>query len=104
MAGPIRVEGVQLPAEGHGVRVMADGKPVALFRHQGQLWAVGAVCTHVGGPLDRGRLAENAVECPLHGSRFSLESGAVVRGPAARPVQAYRVTTEGSTVILEPRP
>lgn len=102
MADPIRVEGVQLPAEGHGVRLMAAGIPVALFLAGGKYYAIDARCSHVGGPLERGRLTGTVVDCPLHGSQFSLETGEVRRGPAQRPVAAYHVTTEGATVVLTP--
>jgi nitrite reductase/ring-hydroxylating ferredoxin subunit len=100
MSEPIRIEGVPLPAEGHGVRVMANGAPIALFRHEGHLYAIDAECSHVRGPLDQGKLTGSLVVCPWHGSEFSIETGAVERGPAVRPVAAYSVTLDGSTLVL----
>jgi nitrite reductase/ring-hydroxylating ferredoxin subunit len=100
MSEPIRIEGVTLPVEGHGVRVMAQGAAVALYRHEGRLYAIDAECSHVRGPLDQGRLTGAVVTCPWHGSQFSIETGAVEKGPAVRPVAAYTVTMDGSTVVL----
>jgi nitrite reductase/ring-hydroxylating ferredoxin subunit/uncharacterized membrane protein len=44
--------------------------------------ALHATCAHAGGPLDKGTLVDGCVQCPWHGSRFSLEDGHVRRGPA----------------------
>lgn len=98
----IRIPDAPNPPAGGAVRVEADGTPIALFRVGERLLAVDARCTHVGGPLDRGRVANLAVTCPLHGSVFSLETGQVQRGPASRPVRAYRAAFEGTTLVLEP--
>ncbi len=96
-----RLEKAPLPSEGHAVRVMVNDTPVALFRVGGELHALDARCTHVGGPLDRGTLHGTQVTCPLHGSVFDVRDGKVVRGPAVRPATAYRVRFEGETLVLE---
>jgi len=70
---------------------------------KGKFYAIGNVCTHVGGPLDKGRLDSHEVECPLHGSRFDVTTGQVKRGPAARPEPVYEVKVEGSEVKLRPK-
>jgi len=101
MVEAIRIEKATLPREGEAVRVDAHGTPVALFRIGGALYAVDARCTHVGGPLDRGSVSGTQVTCPLHGSVFDVRTGAVIRGPAARPVTSYRTKVEGETLVLE---
>ena len=101
MADTIRIEKTSLPAEGHAVRVSANGVPVAVFRVADQLYAIDARCTHVGGPLDRGPLEGTVVTCPLHGSKFDVRDGKVLRGPATRGVTAYRTRVDGDTLILE---
>jgi len=55
----------------------------------GAVHAVANTCTHRGGPLREGEIADGCVTCPWHGSRFRLEDGEVVRGPAVRPQPAY---------------
>ena len=67
------------------LRVDVNGVPVMLVRNSGGLRAFVAACNHAGGPLDEGEFADGAVTCPWHGSRFSLEDGTVLRGPAAQP-------------------
>lgn len=96
-----KLPGVRPPEAGHAIRVTVDGTPVAVFRVGSHLWAVDARCTHVGGPLDRGSVSEGAVTCPLHGSQFDLETGVVRRGPATRPVRAYRARVEPDALVLE---
>jgi nitrite reductase/ring-hydroxylating ferredoxin subunit len=101
MAESLRVEKATLPLEGKSVRISVDGVPVAVFRAGGALYALDARCTHVGGPLDQGRLEGHQVSCPWHGSVFDLKDGKVVRGPAARPATAYRVRLDGEALVLE---
>lgn len=75
-------------------RVDVAGMPAVLFKQGNTIYAIGATCTHQGGPLDEGTLTEGAiVECPWHGSRFHLCDGSVINGPAvyAQPTFAVRV-------------
>jgi nitrite reductase/ring-hydroxylating ferredoxin subunit len=96
-----RVEKPSLPAEGRAVRIDVNGTPVAVFRVGGELYALDARCTHVGGPLDRGAVSGTRVTCPLHGSVFDLRDGHVLRGPAVRPATSFRVHLDGGTLVLE---
>jgi nitrite reductase/ring-hydroxylating ferredoxin subunit len=68
-----------------------DEENVAVFNVDGTLFATQEACTHQGGPLSEGTLAGNCITCPIHGSRFDVTTGAVVRGPATRPVRTYHV-------------
>ncbi|CUU60504.1 Ferredoxin subunit of nitrite reductase or a ring-hydroxylating dioxygenase [Parafrankia irregularis] len=72
-------------------KVEIDGVPVLLTRVDGQIVAISDRCTHRGGPLHEGDRVGGCVRCPWHGSRFELESGEVVRGPATRPQPLYEV-------------
>lgn len=71
--------------EGKAKKVEVDGKQVLLYRHEGEVLAIGAVCSHAGGPLDEGKFEGNCVTCPWHDSVFDLRDGHVVHGPATRP-------------------
>lgn len=68
--------------EGEMRRVDASGLPVLVTRLGGKLCAIGAVCSHAGGPLEEGKLDGEVVTCPWHGSRFNVCSGDVKGGPA----------------------
>jgi len=84
-------------------KVMHGGQQVLLVNVKDKFYAIGNVCTHVGGPLDKDRLDSHEVECPLHGSRFDVTTGLVKRGPAARPEPVYEVKVEGSEIKLRPK-
>ena len=74
-------------------RVDAAGIPAVLFKQGTTIYAIGAVCTHLAGPLDEGKCEDGIVTCPWHGSRFRMSNGSVVNGPAvyAEPTFAVRV-------------
>jgi nitrite reductase/ring-hydroxylating ferredoxin subunit/uncharacterized membrane protein len=75
-------------------RVDAAGIPAVLLKKGNAIYAIGATCSHQGGPLDEGELKDgNVVQCPWHGSCFRMTDGAVVNGPAvyAQPTFSVRV-------------
>jgi nitrite reductase/ring-hydroxylating ferredoxin subunit/uncharacterized membrane protein len=67
------------------VAVVAEGRQIMLYRHGGSLYAIDNICSHAGGILSRGPVSDLTVTCPLHGSRFALADGCVIRGPASQP-------------------
>jgi nitrite reductase/ring-hydroxylating ferredoxin subunit/uncharacterized membrane protein len=80
-------------------RVDAGGIAVLLFRLNGQIQAIANTCTHLGGPLNEGKLiGDNVVECPWHCSRFSLRDGSVVGGPATFPEPQFEVRTRNGQI------
>jgi uncharacterized protein YbjT (DUF2867 family)/nitrite reductase/ring-hydroxylating ferredoxin subunit len=74
------------------VLLMGD---VAVFGVAGGFCATQALCTHRAGPLSEGTVDDMTVTCPLHGSKFDIWTGAVLRGPATTPLQTYRVIVDG---------
>jgi nitrite reductase/ring-hydroxylating ferredoxin subunit/uncharacterized membrane protein len=70
--------------------VEAEGRQVLLYRHGDSLYALDNICSHAGGLLSRGTVADLTVTCPLHGSRFTLADGRVGRGPASQPQPVLR--------------
>ncbi|OGO74394.1 MAG: hypothetical protein A3G84_05210 [Chloroflexi bacterium RIFCSPLOWO2_12_FULL_71_12] len=87
------------------VRVEAgDGFAAMVTKVDGAILAIGAACTHAGGPLDQGELVgpdRLDVKCPWHGSVFSLRTGAALHGPATmdEPVLETRTSAEGAVEI-----
>jgi len=67
-----------------------EGRQIMLYRHGGGLYAIDNICSHAGGLLSRGTIADLTVTCPLHGSRFALADGCVSRGPASQPQPVLR--------------
>jgi nitrite reductase/ring-hydroxylating ferredoxin subunit/uncharacterized membrane protein len=81
--------------EGEELReVKVEEVPVLIARsRRGDVCALAATCTHLGGPLADGSREGDTVICPWHGSRFDLRTGAVRGGPAvfAQPRLAARI-------------
>jgi nitrite reductase/ring-hydroxylating ferredoxin subunit len=86
-----------IPPSG-GARVEVDGREIALFEDDGQLYALDNACPHSGGPLALGRCADGTVACPWHGARFALATGRVVDGPAEHGVACHAVRRAGDRV------
>jgi nitrite reductase/ring-hydroxylating ferredoxin subunit/uncharacterized membrane protein len=74
---------------GRPQRVLADDTPVLLVRHDHGIHALHDRCSHRGCSLADGELDGETVVCGCHGSRFSLEDGAIIDGPATSPQPAF---------------
>ncbi|MGA8278873.1 MAG: non-heme iron oxygenase ferredoxin subunit [Rhodanobacteraceae bacterium] len=85
-----------LPGE---YRVVYDGDtPIAVFNVDGELYAIEDLCTHDGGELTGGVIEGHEVECPRHGARFDIRSGAVLCPPAYEPVAKFPVRVADARV------
>jgi nitrite reductase/ring-hydroxylating ferredoxin subunit len=73
-----------------------------ILRDGDLIHAVGAKCTHLGGPMDEGEIDLNActTTCPWHASVFDLRDGSVVHGPATVSLPAYEVKREQGRVLV----
>ena len=74
---------------------------VAVCRMEGKFYAIEDVCTHDEGPLGEGTLRGEEVECPRHGARFNVKSGAAVSMPAVVPVKVFEVRVEGGDLQVK---
>lgn len=68
--------------DGKPTRAMHNGVPILLVRRGERLYALAETCSHFSGPLSEGKLVGDSIECPYHASRFALEDGRVINGPA----------------------
>ena len=92
--------------EGEGRLVLggrARSHPVALFLVGGTIYAVNAVCPHMGGPVASGRLRGHVVACPWHGWTFDVRTG-FADHPDAHHLHAYDVRIEDGRVLVAVRP
>lgn len=89
---------------GQGRLLAVGGRFLALFNCAGTFYAVDDTCTHARASLSEGCLAGTEIECPLHGARFDLRTGAAVWSPAFRPVATYAVRLDGADVLVDPTP
>jgi 3-phenylpropionate/trans-cinnamate dioxygenase ferredoxin subunit len=82
--------------------VEVEGRSVCLARlDSGEVYAIAGLCTHEDYGLSDGDLQGRQVECPMHGSRFDVETGAVSGLPANRPVATFPVTVEGGDIFVD---
>jgi nitrite reductase/ring-hydroxylating ferredoxin subunit len=76
------------------------GERVCIVNVEGKYYALGNVCTHVGGPLDEGTLEGYEVECPWHGSKFDVRTGEPTKPPARQPVPTYEVKIQDNNILV----
>lgn len=81
-----------------GGKVYADANVVVTQPSAGTFKAFGATCTHQGCQV--ATVADGTINCPCHGSKYSIEDGSVVGGPAPRPLTPQQVTDQGGTLTL----
>jgi nitrite reductase/ring-hydroxylating ferredoxin subunit/uncharacterized membrane protein len=87
-----------------GIRqLVADGIPLLVTRRGGALVALLDRCTHRGGPLSDGEISGGCVVCPWHGSKFALDDGSVMAGPATRPQPTLEVRTRDGRIEVRRR-
>jgi Rieske Fe-S protein len=75
-----------------------DGKNIVLTQPQaGTFKAFTAVCTHQGCIVST--VSGGTINCPCHGSKFSIKDGSVVNGPATSPLAAVGIRVEGNSIV-----
>ena len=82
--------------EPHGIEIA--GRPVALYRVGGELYATGNVCTHAEAMLSDGVLDGCEIECPLHLGRFDIRTGEALTSPVEIDIPVYPVRVSGDSV------
>lgn len=88
-------------ANGSAKRVEIEGKSIAVFNLGNEFFAIDDTCPHAGGPLSEGVVEGDEVECPWHGARFKIRSGAVTAPPSDEGVSKYNVRVTGEVIELE---
>ena len=78
-------------ADGEMLLGHAFDEQVLVARRGDELFAIGATCTHYGGPLAKGLLVDCTVRCPWHHARFDLRTGEAIAAPALNNVACYKI-------------
>jgi Rieske Fe-S protein len=94
-AGTVSVKEADIPV-GSG-KVFADAQTVITQPKQGEFKAFSAVCTHQGCLVET---VTNTINCPCHGSKYSITDGSVVNPPAPKPLPEKTIKVEGDTVTV----
>jgi Rieske Fe-S protein len=95
-SGPVEVAVADVPVDGG--TILSDAEVVVTQPSKGQFKAFSAVCTHQGCLVNQ--IADGAIVCPCHGSRFSIEDGSVLGGPAPKPLPGADVTVRSGKVVV----
>src|SRR5437660_9178825 len=102
LTGPDLKQGISIDdlADGAMLGGYADGEAVLLVRRGGDIHAIGATCTHYGGPLSEGLMVGDTVRCPWHHACFSLRTGEALRAPALSPVACWSTEVRDGKVFV----
>ena len=80
---------------------LTSGERVVLIRRGEVVSALEDQCPHQSMPLSAGELcADESIECPWHGARFDIRTGACRQGPATDPVRVFAVEVRDGQVII----
>jgi NADPH-dependent 2,4-dienoyl-CoA reductase/sulfur reductase-like enzyme/nitrite reductase/ring-hydroxylating ferredoxin subunit len=102
LSGPDLAQGIALTELADGGQLLghSNGEAVLVVRRGEEIFAIGATCTHYGGPLAEGMVVDDTVRCPWHHACFSLRTGEAVRAPALNPVACYKIERQGDRIAV----
>lgn len=86
--------------DGQRLIVEVDGEAIAVFNIAGDYYAITDVCSHDDGPVAEGELVEYDIECPRHGAKFDVRTGAALSLPAIVDIPAYPVRERSGEIEL----
>ena len=98
--GFVRVTFTKDLGPGKMLGVEANGKQILLVNLNGKYYAIGNKCTHRGCMLSEGELQGEMVLCTRHGSRFAVQTGIVMTGPAKRLEPQFEVKVDGEQISV----
>ena len=101
MAEFLKVAKTDEIAPGQARRVEVQGKRLALFNVDGNIYALDDTCTHKGGSLSEGAIAGEEVTCPWHKAKFNIRTGEVLGPPAHQGAARYNVRVTGTDIEVE---
>ena len=86
--------------EGEVMAVNVQGKEIALYEVQGELYATVYLCTHGAARLSDGFLEGREIECPFHQGRFDVCTGKALCAPLTENIRVYPVRIDNKRVFV----
>jgi len=83
------------------IAVEVQGREIALYGVDGEVFATDNLCTHGHARLCDGFLDGHEIECPLHQGKFDVRNGTALCAPLSENLRAYPVRIEGGKVFLD---
>ncbi len=102
-SGPDLTQGVSVDdlLDGRMLAGHVGKEAVLLARYGDEFFAIGATCSHYGGPLAEGLMVEDTVRCPWHHACFSLRTGEALRAPALSSVACWSVERRDGKIFVQ---
>src|SRR5438552_9673158 len=97
LEGPDLEKGYKIGELADGTMLLgyAFGEPVLVAKRGAELFAIGATCTHYGGPLVKGLMVDDTVRCPWHHACFDLRTGEAIAAPALNDTSCWKIQKRG---------
>jgi 3-phenylpropionate/trans-cinnamate dioxygenase ferredoxin component len=97
----------EFPSDGRKL-FKIGGKDIAVFLIDGKYYAINGKCTHMGGPLIKGKLEGKTINCPEHHAVYNLETGELLQQVGklagllkkAKNAEVYPVEVDGDTLFI----
>src|SRR5438046_7338671 len=102
LQGPDLANGIDAGDVAEGAMLLghAHGESVLVARRRAEVFAIGATCTHYGGPLSKGLMVDCTVRCPWHHARFDLRTGEAIAAPALTDVSCWKIEKRGQQFFV----
>jgi naphthalene 1,2-dioxygenase system ferredoxin subunit len=88
-------------ADGDVIGVVVEGREIALYDIEGQVFATDDICTHAYAKLSDGWFDKGEIECPLHAGRFDARTGKAAAPPCVDDLKTYPVKVEGGEIQVK---
>ena len=103
MSGFVKIAMIHDIPEGEARAFEYNDQRIAIYHCNGEFYATTDICSHAYAELSEGFLDcdDCTIECPLHGSRFDIRTGAVLSLPAYEPIAIFPTRVEGDDILVE---
>ncbi|MBP0594263.1 bifunctional 3-phenylpropionate/cinnamic acid dioxygenase ferredoxin subunit [Paraburkholderia sp. LEh10] len=89
-------------SDGEAIKVDGPGEAVAVFRSNGEVYALSDRCSHGNASMSEGYVEDDGtIECPLHAARFCLKTGTALCQPATAPLRTFPIAVVEGKIYVD---